>query len=90
EELSTDPNTDAIGQSQEMQPDPETASRSRLAHESDSTESGLRKGGGNGATPSVDEATPASKPKEPSVESLDGDHLVSPEEIAKLFAAMRK
>ena len=90
EELSTDPNTDAIGQLQEMEPNPETASRSRLAHESDSTESGLRKGGGNGATPSVDEATPASKPKEPSVESLDGDHLVSPEEIAKLFAAMRK
>jgi hypothetical protein len=50
----------------------------------------MKTGPGRGTQPDVDEEAVSSKTREPSVDSLDGDHLVSPEEIAKLFAAMRK
>lgn len=90
EEPVSDPNTKAIDETPEQESDSEPASRSRPTQEADTYEPGVRKGVGDGAPPSGDEEIPSSKPKVPSVDSLDGDHLVSPEEIAKLFAAMRK
>lgn len=90
EELSTDPNSKTIDQASGKEVDSHTALRSTQTRDADTPESGSRRGLGKGAQTDGNEEIPTSKPKEPSVESLDGDHLVSPDEIAKLFAAMRK
>ena len=90
EELPTDPNPRALDVTDGQESDGEQVSRGRLAQESDAIESGMKRGPGLGTQPDVDEEAVSSKTREPSVDSLDGDHLVSPEEIAKLFAAMRK
>jgi len=66
------------------------ASRGSSTQEADTPESGIGMRVGKGVQPGPDEEILSSKPEKPSLESLDGDHLVSPEEIAKLFAAMRK
>ena len=65
-------------------------SRGSSAQEADIPESGIGERVGNGVQPGPDVEILTSKPEKPSVESLDGDHSVSPEEIAKLFAAMGK
>lgn len=70
--------------------DAQIESRNQPDQGTSEQESGLSPRVGNNPKPSSDEEATPSKAKEPSVESLDGDHLVSPEEIAKLFSAMRK
>lgn len=70
--------------------DAQIESRNQPDQGTSEPESGLSPRVGNNPKPSSDEEATTSKAKETSVESLDGDHLVSPEEIAKLFAAMRK
>jgi|GEM_PF-6737504 len=90
QEPSEDTNAKSIGENPSPESDASLASRNQSDQGTSEPESGLSPRVGNNPMPSSDEEATTSKPKEPSVESLDGDHLVSPEEIAKLFAAMRK